>query len=60
MITYATKVLHQTIKFVERWSAISFHALWYQSELLKGSDGVVKFLPGERISPCRLGHREDV
>lgn len=32
MITYATKVHHQTIKFVERWSAISFHALSYQSE----------------------------
>ncbi|MGA7668496.1 MAG: hypothetical protein WBW13_27245, partial [Pseudolabrys sp.] len=60
MIAYTAKVLHQPIKFVESWPAVSLCAFSNKSEFLKDSDGVVEFLPGERISPCRPGNREDV
>ena len=53
MIAYTAKVLHQPIKFVESWPAVSLRAFSNKSEFLKDSDGVVEFLPGERISPCR-------
>ena len=60
MIAYTAKVLHQPIKFVESRPAVSLCAFSNKSEFLKDSDGVVEFLPGERISPCRPGNREDV
>ena len=60
MIAYTAKVLHQPIKFGESWPAISLCAFSNKSEFLKDGDGVVEFLPGERISPCRPGNREDV
>ena len=60
MIADAPEVLYQAIQFFERWASIALVAFSYQAELFDYSDGIIEFLPRQRIAPRGPRNGEDI
>ena len=60
MIANAAEVFHQLVKFFKRRAAIALVAFSDQPQLLDHRDGIIEFLPRQRIAPRGPCNREDI